>query len=490
MLPFILLMYSDISYSLLAHYSDAALFSLSLLSIAFLFIACEILIARRFSAYAYIEKSLSSYYLFFPVTLYLFGTYIGNGIVQFVSIILTFLLVVAIIAGIGCALIASPALLFLLYPLFAMTGLAFPLSLIFFSFSGLLVYLSSKIKRIEAERCEYCSSYEREGRNFCLYCGRLLNEPPFIFPYRKIVGMLVISLLFLAAFQVNVFVYANSEGSVEVKMINLGTVKNISPFPVSAGFSISAPVIVNDVNGTIYIYNMSYDNVLNQKVYLTFAGDPASGLSNLITFTSARIFYASEPGPANELYAWNESGVRFLGLSTYFPVYLMQGNKISFEYASLLVGEDSITFSQEGGETISNFINRLNTFNSNLLAYSFVLVIYSNLVYWSGIIEAAILVAVMLILAYLARSIDYKKRRIFDNSLALSSSEFNLLVRLRDGKKEKIGQELLQSAASNPSKVSWREILAFLEKLRYLGLVDERIKVISGRAKLVWRFRV
>jgi len=460
-------------------------------SIALLFSFLEFYLLRRFSGCLYLSSPIRLYFSFLTFIIFVAGTYLQSGLLQMVGAVLTFLLAVGYIGGRGALLLSSPSLTFVLLALSYATELELPLTLLLLLVSSLLGYVSLRVKKVELNDCELCPQYRKEGRNFCLYCGKLLDHIPFLLPSKRALVLLLVMLVLLGSFQVSVYAYQQENGYPVVKMMNLAYTKTLAPIPSLPGISISNPKVENLAIGNVYIYNMTYGNILSQKAYLVLANTQGIAQSELLTLTSAKPIGSKTSTSTYPQYAWNVSNTPYLGYMTSYPVKVINGQNITANFAAILVGEDAQTFLQEDGTSLRIIVSSLNAFSSSQRSTSLFTDIYSTfIVKWLGIIEAVLIIALMLAFTSYVRTLDSKNRRVFDGTLALSLKDFRLLSLLIDKCKSNSGMELMRKAKLYSNDLSWQKIASFIDRLRWLNIVEERISVLQGEPRLVWRFKV
>lgn len=458
-------------------------------SIALLFSFFELYLLRRYLGYLYLTSPFRLYFAFLTFLIFVAGTYLQSELLQMAGAVLTFLAVVGYFGGRGAMLFASPSLSFILLALSYLTGLELPLTILLFLASGLIGYVSLRVKKVEMKDCEFCPQYRKEGRNFCLYCGKLLNHIPFLFPSKRALVLLLAMLVLLGSFQVSIFAYEQENGYPVLKMLNLANTKTLAPIPSLPGISISNPKVENLATGNVYIYNMTYGNILTQKAYLSLASTQGIAQSQLLILTSAKPF-GSKTSVYSQ-YAWNVSNIPYIGYMVSYPVKVVNGQNITSGFIAILVGEDAQTFQQEDGTSLRLIVSSLNSFGASQHSTSLLTDIYSTFIAkWSGIIESVLIIAVMLAFTSFARTLDSRNKRVFDNTLGLNFKDFTLLSLLVDEGKINSGMELMQKATLYSNDLNWQKIAGFIDRLKWLDIVEERISVLKGEPILVWRFKV
>ncbi|MEM0117542.1 MAG: hypothetical protein QXV32_03770 [Conexivisphaerales archaeon] len=492
-IPLIMLYYSYVPQVLAAAYEvHPARFLTYMLSAVFLFAMSETFVLKRISGYIHMSKSLSLYFAVLSFILFVFGTYLQSTTVQLAGMIATFVFTLGYLAGRGVSVLALPSFLFILLPSPTLVPAENVLSLLYLVLSIPLGYFSLRARHEQISDCDYCETYRRDGRNFCLYCGKLLNEVPYLFPSKKAAGILVMSLVLLGSFQVSLHVYTHVDGYPAVDVINLGSIKYLAPIPSELGVTFSFPQKINGTTGTVYVYNLTYGNILKQKAYFSTAKTAGAAQSQILIYTAARPL-STKPSSlvSNSLYTWNVSTIQFKGIMTYFPVKIMEGQNISDGFAAILVGEDTQSFVQEDGTSIRSLISAIYA-SSSISPFTNLLVsLYSSyLLKSASVVEAVFFVFLLLFFTCVARSLDLKNRRVFDGTLGLHLDEFILLAHMRKGSRKKSGRELMGIARELNPDMTWQRLTMLINRLKWLNVIEEEVSVTRDEPRLAWRFNV
>jgi hypothetical protein len=473
----------------LSYYAHPYMFLGYLASVVLLFSFSEFYLLKRYFGYLYLSSSLHLYIAFLSFIIFAAGTYLQSASVQMAGAVLTFLVAVGYLGGKGASLLSLPSLVFILLTVSSVPEIE--LTLLFLTVSGLIGYFSFKVKREDTRDCEFCPQYREDGRNFCLYCGRLLNQIPFLIPSKKAVVLLFTMLLLLGSFQINIYVYGQENGYPIVKEMNLGYTKTLDPIPSLPGISISSPHVVNNGIGNVYVYNLTYGNILTQKAYFALAKTQGMAQSQLLVLSAAKPISSKQPQSSYSQYSWNVSNTPYLGYMVSYPVRVTNGQNVTNEFAAVLVGEDAQTFVQEDGTSLRTIVSSLDTFSSSQRSAGLLVDMYSTIIVkWSGIIEAVIMIALMLVFTSYVRTLDLRNKRVFDGILGLDIKEFRLLSLLLERSKSVSGTELMQKVKRYANETSWQQLVVFIERLKWLNIAEEKVSVIQGEPRLVWRFKL
>lgn len=420
---------------------------------------------------------------------YLWGSYLGSFVLHWVSFPLVYLGLCGYLAG-GRAtvfLVPSVALFTLIvFPAWASQFAPLVGYVMLATLCGVgLVLARFRVAR-QAE-CTECQAYLRQGKKFCLRCGRLNGSVQLPLEATKLAKILVGSVLILLVFTLNVPLLTMGSSGLSLTTYSLTGVKERTPVPSASGWTASQVSLTANESGYVSTYRMSGKGQLNVTVSISpspyVSSDRALvGMSNPTRNGSVEIF----PG-ASATVVLSEGNQSSEGLLWGTQITYLSEGKIVHDFATVLVSGSAFSYSSGSGGflTVSSSVGRALTPAGGLPGI--VTPVLSSLLPYDGYLLAGLGSCILMGVASVARSMDRRDARKLDGSLELGNSEFELLTSIAGLGARCTGADLL---ARNGEAGDWPSLDALLNRFLRLGLMEPQVFAREGFPQLLWTCRV
>jgi len=423
---------------------------------------------------------------------YLIGSYYGSSWLHWAGIPLVYFGLVMYLCGrrFGAYLAPPVAMLStIVVPYFAGAVVGYVTAAGLVLYTGLIVLAIRNYKVLDTEECESCPSYRAIG--FCENCGTKVGHSISIpLPTKGLIIVAVISALVISSLvQVTVPIVSLTGSGLQVNSYRASGLvgsTNLTSFP---GFETS--LIGTQSNQSLTSF--SYKVVGNESVraIISLSSSQRASSEGALSFYNESALVGTQLLTADQAafqYAWSQDGVNYTGLLVQSPLaYLSDGRIVQSSAAFFFVQATSNSTgpATHAVTTLANATSsRLQGVKGGYPILTMILgPLSSNMQY---VTLAAALVFFGLV-GGIARSLDLKATRRFDNSLALSGPEMEVLSAIARGPKDFTRRDLVERIIKlGDSGVD----VSFPEKLLRCDLASKEIVSRNGSPILVWAFKV
>ena len=422
---------------------------------------------------------------------YILSWFYGRPAVSLVGLVAVYLGLAAYLGGrriivyLGAEVLALATLAI---PSFFAGDLLEAVAVVLVASAASLVFHSSRARGFAVQDCDQCQRYRVKAKQSCDRCGKMLLQPKFGFPYRRLLAVAVATAAVVVLLVgTSVPIASQSNSGLLIVTYGLSGVQQVTPLPSYPGWKVS--LVDSQSNQTFTTWDYSLSGGVNATISLSHtARDSASGAlgsTQGLVEKGTTVFSSGEVGLN---YAWTRGNSSHVGTLIVAPLTYLSGGQVVEGYAAFFFtgAAPSQRGAQSDGLTAvaSATASSLKDAKAGFFLLSTVVgPVGSNLQYAFLVLTGVLFVVV----GGVVRGTDADSASRFDSALSLDPAKFKTLALISSCRKQATGAALFDKASTGGG---WDDFSPTLEMFSALGILKRTAVVDSGVPKALWVCRV